>query len=97
MSEMQAKVGDVLDLQALADRHRWDKGLTVVLQGSMRAITSPGNVELRDGWRADIREPGQRKPAYVIVDETLPALLRQLAALCEDGPLVIGAASDKAN
>lgn len=89
---MQSKVGDTLDLQALADKHRWDKGLTVVLSGSMRAVTAPGNVELLAGWRADIREPGQRKPLWVIVDETLPGLLRQLAALCEDGPLVIGPA-----
>jgi hypothetical protein len=91
---MQAKIGDTLDLQALADQHRWHKGLTIILQGSMRAVTSPGQVDLLAGWRADVREPGQRKPAFVIVDETLPGLLRQLAALCEDGPLVIGPAHE---
>jgi hypothetical protein len=94
MSDMKAKVGDTLDLQALADQHRWHKGLTVVLQGSMRAVLAPGKADLLAGWRADIREPGQRKPTVVIVDETLPGLLRQLAALCEDGPLVIGQARE---
>lgn len=66
---------------AQVDERRWDGGVRIVLQGSMRAVFERGMVDLKDGWRADVFYGKGRKPAFVMVADSAPAVLRDLAAL----------------
>lgn len=64
------------------EQRRWDGGVRVVIQGSMRAPVRDGSVTLEAGWRADVFvNAKQRKPDFVLVAETPQQLFTDLAAL----------------
>lgn len=72
----------------LAERvkaREWEGGIRIVLQGSMRAVTKPGGVDLEAGFRADVfYDTRSRRPAFTLVAETPQQVLRDLAALLDD-------------
>ena len=75
----------VNELAAQAREREWDGGIRIVLQGSMRAPITNGQVSLEAGWRVDVfYDSRSRRPAFVLVNDTPEGALRDLAAIIEE-------------
>jgi hypothetical protein len=86
--DMLAAVGE---LAAQAEAREWDGGIRIVLQGSMRAPITNGQVSLEAGWRVDVfYDSRARRPAFVLVNETPEGALRDLAAIIEEQRAPLG-------
>jgi len=89
---VKLNVGDSVDLSAVLKQHEWGKGVRIVVTGAMLAPLVNGKPTLNAAWRADVFQPGDRKPLITLIEDTPAGLFRGLADMCEHGSLTINPA-----
>jgi hypothetical protein len=85
---MSRSLPDQIDLQGVLES---DTGLRIEVSRGMRAPIINGQPRLKPCWRADcFTKPGKRWVFLVtFVDDTLPGLLGQFAALSKEGAVPV--------